>query len=124
MAPAFPGLEAIARKALATDSEQRFDRPTDCAALDVYLADQAANAAAGGGAGAPAAAAGAAGVCRGSGGGRSQSAAGSRRRPAAGGRYAATLAGTAEPEPPGRALPYAADAYVGRRAVPPAARWR
>lgn len=106
-----PALETITRKALATDPGARFASADAMAdALEAYLAGQAAkatgsNAAAGVGAGA-AAALGAV-VAAG--------AVGGIVPPAA---DAATLAGTANPNP-GAHLPYAADAYVGAEPARP-----
>ncbi|MBI3744999.1 MAG: Stk1 family PASTA domain-containing Ser/Thr kinase [Chloroflexi bacterium] len=101
-----PALEAITRKALATDPEQRFESADAMAdALDAYLADQAAKAPAGPAAGV-AGAAGAAAVGAGVVGAAGAAAAGAP--PLA---DAATLAGTATPNPNAR-LPYAPDAYA------------
>ena len=87
-----PVLEAIARKAMATDAADRFPTAQAMAdALDRYLADQPAGTAP------PAAVAGAAVAGAGSAG------------PAAAGR--ATLAGTARPNP-GARVPYGPDAYA------------
>ncbi len=116
-----PALEAITRRALATDPGERFGTANEMAdSLDAYLTDHSAKGGAAAGAGpATGAAAGAvAGASASAAAGAALGAAGA----AAGGAGspsapppptdAATIAGTAQPNPAAH-LPYAADAYVG-----------
>ena len=103
-----PALEAITRRALATDPEARFKTANEMAdALDAYLADHSAK---GGGATAAGAAAGAA-AAAGLAAGAAVGGAGSPVTPPPP-PDAATIAGTARPNPAAQ-LPYAADAYAG-----------
>ncbi|TAL08042.1 MAG: Stk1 family PASTA domain-containing Ser/Thr kinase, partial [Chloroflexota bacterium] len=113
-----PILEAIARKAMATDADDRFASAEAMAdALDRFIADQAGGAAAG--AATPGGASGsAAGAAAGAAGAAALGAAGAASVAGAAGTAGAvsatdaTMAGTARPNP-GARLPYASDAYAG-----------
>jgi len=124
-----PILEAITRKAMALEPDQRFDSAADMAdTLDRYLAESATGGAgtdapsAAGAAGMGAAGAGAAGAAAAAGVAAGAGAAGvAGATPSASSDHDPTLAGTANPNPGARA-PYPPDAYAGGPEAAPRSR--